>query len=107
MAELNARPAELQIKSGVDPAQAPILALSGELDSSNASSLDGAIAPIIARHPERVIFDLANLRFMDSAGIAVLVATAAHTTVELINPSPIIRRVIAATGLSGVLQIRS
>jgi anti-anti-sigma factor len=43
---------------------------------------------------------------MDSAGIAVLVRAAGEVgAVQIRNPSPIVRRVIEVTGLTGVLRI--
>jgi len=112
MAELDAEPnAEpptmVQIDAHVDPSGTQIVTLRGELDSSNATSLMAAVASITAERPRRLIFDLADLSFMDSAGIAVLINTAAKTSVLLRNPSPIIRRVLETTGLSDVLRIES
>jgi len=101
-------PAQIAIDTGVDPTGAPIVILSGELDSSNAGSLEAAVAPITARLPERLIFDLSDLRFIDSAGIAVLIGVAGRVSaVRLRDPSPIVRRVIEITGLSEVLQIEA
>ncbi len=92
----------------LDPTGAQIVILSGELDSSNAASLQERMTAITAQHPQRLIFDLADLRFMDSAGIAVLISTAAQlSSVSVRNPSPIIRRVLETTGLSNVLVIES
>jgi anti-sigma B factor antagonist len=100
--------AEVLIGTRIDPKGVPIVTISGELDSSNAASLEDAIAPTVAKHPELLIFDLSLLRFMDSAGIAVLVGVAAKVnTVQLRNPSEVVRRVIDLTGLSGVLRIVS
>jgi len=97
----------VQIDAHVDPSGTQIVTLGGELDSSNASSLAAAVAPITAQQPQRLIFDLADLSFMDSAGIAVLINTTTKTSVSLRNPSPIIRRVLEASGLADVLPIES
>jgi len=100
--------AEVLIGTRIDPTGVPIVTISGELDTSNAASLEEAIASTVAKHPELLIFDLGLLRFMDSAGIAVLVGVAAQVnTVQLRNPSGVVRRVIELTGLSGVLRIES
>jgi anti-anti-sigma factor len=108
MAELDdARDGEVMVATEVDAAGDPIVILSGEIDMSNASSLSAAIAPIIATEPSRLTFDLAGLRFIDSAGIAVLVAAAATTTVTVHNPSPIVRGAIEVTGLASVLHMAS
>ncbi|MGH2905122.1 MAG: STAS domain-containing protein [Solirubrobacteraceae bacterium] len=109
MAELDAaRNAELAIDTHVDSTGAHVVNVSGELDISTAPGLEASVARITAELPERLIFDLSELRFMDSAGIAVLIAAAAKAdTVRLRNPSPIIRRVVGISGLSDVLPIES
>jgi anti-sigma B factor antagonist len=102
------RSAEIVIDTLVDPTGIPIVSLSGELDSSNAGSLEAAVASLTAEQPEQLIFDLSRLRFMDSAGIAVLIGAAAQVkAVHLRDPSPIVRRVVEVTGLSDVLPIES
>jgi anti-anti-sigma factor len=109
MAELNDELATtVEIDTRLDPTGAQIVMLSGELDSSNAASLQERMAAITADRPPRLIFDLASLGFMDSAGIAVLIGAATQLdSVSVRNPSPIIRRVIETTGLSSVLAIES
>ena len=100
------RAAEILLDTRIDPAGVPIVSVSGELDSSNAGALQATIAPIAAEHPERLVFDLSGLRFIDSAGIAVLVGVAAQVkAVQLRQPSQVVRRVIELTGLTGVLPI--
>ena len=96
---------EVVIATEVDAAGDPIVVVSGEIDMTNASSLSAAVAPITATAPLRLTFDLTGLRFIDSAGLAVLVAAAATTTVSVRNPSAIVRCVIEATGLSTVLHM--
>ncbi len=100
--------AEIVVHTRVDATGVPIVSVSGELDSSNAASLEAAVAPLAAAHTERLVFDLSALRFMDSAGIAVLVGVAAKVkAVHLREPSDAVRRVIELTGLTGVLPIES
>lgn len=86
--------------------EVPTLVLRGELDSSNVNVLEREVAAVLAAQPARVVFDVSELAFIDSAGLAVLVTTAgrvAHVAVR--NPSPILRRVLAATGLIDLLGI--
>jgi len=91
-----------------DPSGAAVVSVSGDLDISNAASLQAAVAAVTAQSPERLIFDLSDLRFMDSAGIAVLIGAAGEVSaVQLRGPSPVVRRVIELTGLTGVLPIES
>jgi anti-anti-sigma factor len=107
MAELEEGPAaELGIQTETAAGQAPVLSLSGELDSSNVERLQAAVAAVLAAGPERVVFEMSELRFMDSAGISVLVRLAAEVqAVEIRDPSPIVRRVIEITGLTNVLHL--
>jgi anti-anti-sigma factor len=107
MAELENNPSTLvQIDVQLDPNGAQVVTLSGELDSSNAAQLEATVASITAESSARpLVFDLSGLQFMDSAGIAVLIAAATKTSVSLRGPSPVIRRVLEITGLGGVLAI--
>jgi anti-sigma B factor antagonist len=105
MAELEPERATVQIEMHLDSTGTQVVSLAGELDSSNADSLQERVASIPPQPPRRLIFDLTHLRFMDSAGIAVLIGAAKASSVSLRNPSPIIRRVLEATGLSGVFSI--
>jgi len=99
---------KVTIVTEVDAEGEPIVVVSGEMiDMSNASSLSAAVAPIIATPPSRLTFDLTGLRFIDSAGLAVMVGAAARTTVYVRNPSAIVRAVIDATGLATVLNMAS
>jgi anti-sigma B factor antagonist len=100
--------ADIVVDTGFDATGVPIVSVSGELDSSNAAALEAAVAPVAAAHTKRLVFDLSALRFMDSAGIAVLVGVAAKVdAVQLREPSDAVRRVIELTGLTGVLPIES
>ena len=108
MAELEPEPPTLEVNMHLDPTGTQVVILSGELDSSNAASLQERVASIPPQPAPRLIFDLTDLRFMDSAGIAVLISAAENaSSVSLRNPSPIIRRVLQATGLSSMFPIES
>jgi anti-sigma B factor antagonist len=85
-----------------------LVALRGELDAAAAPALQAAIDALIDENVDRVIFDLAQLRFIDSSGLNVLLtvrellgATAQPVIVR--NASPIVRRVLEVTGLSSEL----
>ena len=109
MAELDGeRAADMVIEKRSDPGGAPVVAVSGELDISNAATLEATVAALAAERPERLSFDLSGLRYMDSAGIAVLLGAATKLKeVHVRDPSPAVRRVIEITGLSDVLSIES
>jgi anti-sigma B factor antagonist len=83
-----------------------VLYLSGDLDVTNAEEVRSAVNAAMSGHAERVIFDLADLDFMDSSGIALLVSVAGQVRdVQVRNPSAIVRRLIELTGLTGTWRI--
>jgi anti-sigma B factor antagonist len=89
-----------------DATGVPIIKLTGEIDLSNADSVRAAIESAVANAPERIVFDLSDLDFLDSSGIALLLYVAAKTgSVQIRNPSDIVRRIIEVTGLSGLLHM--
>jgi anti-sigma B factor antagonist len=95
------------IEVAFDGAGVPIITLGGEIDMSNVDSLRDAIEPLIESAPAHVVFDLGNLAFMDSSGIALLLqASASADVAEVRGASAIIRRIIAATGLDEVLRVQ-
>jgi anti-sigma B factor antagonist len=104
--EDSANSAPLGVETRADSAGAPVIAVSGDLDISSVERLRSAVARAAAEHPEQLTFDVSELRFMDSAGIAVLLGAASSVpTVRLLNPTAPVRRVIELTGLTGVLKV--
>jgi anti-anti-sigma factor len=91
-----------------DPSGTPVLMITGELDISSAESVRQLVLEAVAAGPSKVIFDLGRLEFMDSTGIALLVTVAEQIeTVEVRNPSKIVRRIIELSGLMGTLHLTS
>lgn len=79
----------------------------GELDVANIDKLEAAVAPIIERGTDRLVLNVAELRFADSSAIALWVRWAtAVKQIELRDPSPLLRKVISSMGLDGKLQLR-
>ena len=101
------RAADVAINMRPDADGVPVVAVSGELDVSNVDVLKASVASVTASRPERIIFDLRDLRYIDSAGIAVLLSAAAECGVRLRDPSPAVRRVVELTGLTDVLPVAS
>ena len=97
---------QIAIDVSADPDGSPVVVLSGELDFATAPVAEASLAPILERSPERLVFDLTAVSFLDSSGIAVLVRSAhAAGTVAIRNPSTVVRRVIECTGLEETLRI--
>ena len=99
------------VDQSVDAGGMPVISISGELDMSNAETIEAelakAVAKAVAKVPELLVFDLSALEFIDSSGIALLLRAAENAgRIELRNPSDIVRRVIQATGLSEVLHVQ-
>jgi anti-sigma B factor antagonist len=84
-------------------ADVPIARLWGELDVANASEVFAAIRKAVG--PTEVIVDFSEVTFIDSSGLAQLVALAGTATVRVVAPRgchP--RRVLELTGLIGALS---
>jgi len=95
-----------EVEAVVDPSGTPVLKLIGEIDISTVGRIRSAIEPVLAGQSDRIVFDLRDLRFMDSSGLTMLLAIAEKVAeVELRNASQIIRTVIELTGLSSVFTI--
>ena len=86
----------------------PVIHLGGELDISNIPTIETELESLLATVGDRAVFDLSALQFMDSSGIALLLRAREQVgNVVVRNPSPIIQRVIEATGLGDTLPIES
>jgi anti-sigma B factor antagonist len=85
----------------------PVIAVSGELDLTNAQELRAVVDAALVSGPTRLVFDLEGLEFVDSSGIAVMIYAANHVEeVELQRVSSIVERIIDATGLSAIFRVR-
>ncbi len=91
---------------GTDGHGAPVVTVRGELDIASVEQLEAAVAPIMAKPPGRMIVDVSGLRFADSSAIAMWVRWASVVgELELRDPSPLLRRVVASMGLEGKLRL--
>jgi anti-anti-sigma factor len=102
------------IETEPDGSGAQIVKLIGEIDISNADAIGRELDRVVAgtstatstRTSGRVIIDLEGLEFMDSSGIAMLLrAVGGSASVEIRNPSRVVRRIIECTGLTDVLRL--
>ena len=87
--------------------QGVVVVLGGELDLATVPLLERAVLPLVERADVHVLeFELADLGFMDSSGLGVLLrAVGAGKTVRLRNPSAVVRDLVSASGLAGVLDV--
>ena len=85
----------------------------GELDFEQAQRLRPQWLAALAEHePDTLVVDLAEVTFLDSGGLGLLVATHNYLkehdgALVLANPSARIRKVLALTGLDHVFPIRA
>jgi anti-anti-sigma factor len=78
----------------------------GEIDISTVNTVNAALATAAGRSPDRVVFDLSGVEFMDSSGIAALLrARKTASSIQIRNPSTVVRRLIEMTGLTDILPI--
>ena len=85
-----------------------LVKITGELDISNVESVRRTIDLVTTDRPAVLIFELSELRFIDSSGIALLLGAAREVgAVQMRNPSPAVRRVVEVTGLSDTLPLES
>lgn len=88
---------------------AQTLAVAGELDLANAGTLEAELQRVAEAGAGPIVVDLRELEFIDSTGIAVLVAAHRRLNDESIpvqlirSKAPAVRRVIQITGLDGEL----
>jgi anti-anti-sigma factor len=88
----------LEIETGTDQADTTTLRLSGRLDTNTAPELDAALAPILAGPANSVIFDLAKLEYISSAGLRAIFKTKKQTAKAggatfVVNPQPQVQKV--------------
>ena len=81
--------------------------LEGDLDLMTTGRVRRDLAPFVDSAPSLVL-DLADVVFIDSAGIGLLLSTRSSllergATLEVRNPSSAVRQILDVTGLGGVL----
>ena len=92
--------------------RATVVTVAGELDLATAARLRARLRAVADQSPapSRVVVDLADLRFVDGTGMAVLVEaqrmlTAAGSRLVLRSPSATTRRVVRLLQLEAVLPV--
>jgi anti-sigma B factor antagonist len=86
------------------------VALHGDLDLENAYSFDAQLRRLEADHPPCLILDLRELTFVDSCGLARLLAARRrarreHRRLVLVRGSAAVQRLFALTALDEAFEI--
>jgi anti-anti-sigma factor len=87
---------------------ARVIRLEGELDISNVSDIEAQLLPLADRIDGAAspIFDLSQLSFMDSSGIAMLLRAAEKVgPITVRDPSRVVRQIIDSSGLGEILRV--
>jgi len=79
------------------------LMLNGNLDNSTVANLEAKLMPMLAHKPAQVIFDLAGLKYVTSAGIRLFFMAVKQQKqhgghVSFVNLQPQIKEVFAIMG---------
>lgn len=86
-----------------------VLVLAGELDVGGATILRESVVRALEGSPSRVVFDVAELTFIDSSGLGVLASTVRRLSpagqIVVKAPSPNVRKVLELTGLNTLLVV--
>lgn len=85
-----------------------VIAVVGELDVLTAPAVRETVAQAMREPQSRVVLDLADASFVDSAGIGVitraaLAAPGRQKRFDVVNAQPNVHRVFEITGLAHVL----
>ncbi|GEO81281.1 STAS domain-containing protein [Pararhodospirillum oryzae] len=91
----------LEISGGVENAVATLV-LKGELDASSAPLFKTEIEALAAQHPTRLVLEVADLTFMASAGLRVLIFAkqklGTGVDIYVVAPQPAIVDTLEKTG---------
>jgi anti-sigma B factor antagonist len=106
MEELNGRPsARLSVTESADGAGL-VVAFGGELDIASLPAVTPALDALLSRGPQPVRLDLAELEFLDSSGVALLVRIANHfDRVRTARATEPVRRVLEVLALADRLGL--
>ncbi|KPQ06107.1 MAG: anti-sigma B factor antagonist [Rhodobacteraceae bacterium HLUCCA12] len=84
----------------------------GRIDSATSPEFEGQLGTVFANPPDALIIDLAELDYMSSAGLRVLLIIAKRAKAEgyplvLCNLAPGIREVFDISGFTAIFDIAS
>ena len=91
------------IEAAVSAGTATIV-ISGELDAATMPPLARRLAQILADRPQRLVFDMAGVGFIDCAAARLIAGTGRYLPAGrrpvIRRPSPAVRRMLELTGLA-------
>jgi anti-sigma B factor antagonist len=98
-------------RSGTE--QNPVVAASGEIDVATSPQLREELSRMLADGPESITVDFANVTFIDSSGLGVLVGALKKVrerndsgTIRVVHAQDAVRKVFDITGLDGLFDLR-
>jgi anti-anti-sigma factor len=107
MREAGRDPLEIDVQTSDERT---LVTLSGELDTSTASFLYDKLSDLEVEDAHHVVLDLAQVTFMDSTGLGVIVTEHkrlqhAKGSLTIFSPPSSVRRLFEITGLTTLLDI--
>lgn len=89
---------------------AVVVRVSGEVDIQTSPILDSNLQQVLGDGVASIVVDLAEVTFLDSTGLSVLVAglkrcQEAGGTLQVVSPRPHVRRIFEVTGLTDAFQV--
>lgn len=94
---------ELTFTKGSAPDGAVVLTAAGEIDMSNADAFaDALVAAVADACGARLIIDITEIHYLDSAGLAALFAQADH--IEL-RTGPLLAPLLEVSGLTDLTTV--
>ena len=90
-----------------------LVRISGEIDLANATEVEDQIHEVVRNDAVRVVLDLADVEYLDSAGLRVLFTLAERLRVRQIGLDLVVpvgtgvRRVVEMSGLGPVVRLLS
>ena len=100
---------ELRITAAAEEGS-QVLCLAGEIDMASAPELQRACMAAVDEGAKRVVLDTAEVTFIDSTGLGVIIALQKRLRAEggetfIRSPSSVVRRLIDVTSLDRVVSI--
>ncbi|HEY2576748.1 MAG TPA: STAS domain-containing protein [Streptosporangiaceae bacterium] len=85
------------------------ITIAGELDPATTPSVAVQVAQVLDGLPERLVFDLRRVGFMDCAAARLIAGTGRYlpdgARPVILAPSPAVRRILELTGLDAYCEI--